>query len=236
MYFDHYDSPQELAEAINDLMKAVTGRRIHFGPGKPKSGHVALVDRNTDETLRQAYSEARSVAKRLCKQDKSMTPPPHDVEILPLNGLVSIGAWGRSITAQERDGLLKAVKNATSYRSQAKDGQDQTGIPVYRALDLAKRTVTIGITTYPITSEKVWNFSKDLCSALKNDRLISRFEGAQDNKNNVDQLRRQIGRDNLHKLIILGNGVYKLNPETKILNSGQVGIRKTKLEREPKKN
>ncbi|MHC4488581.1 MAG: hypothetical protein ACYSW7_05305 [Planctomycetota bacterium] len=116
-----------------------------------------------------------------------------------------------------------------------RDGQDETVIPDYRAVDLAKRTVTIGAGMWPITSEKVWDFIKDLCSAFKNDRLISRFEGAQDNKNNVDQLRRQIGGDNLHKLIILDNGVYKLNPEVKILGGGQIGIRKTKLGRKPKK-
>lgn len=96
MYFDHCDSPQELAEAINEFMKVETGRRIHFGPGKPKSGYVDLFDRHTDETLRQAYSEARSVAKRFYEQDKRLTPPPRDVEVSPLKGLAGIATWCRS--------------------------------------------------------------------------------------------------------------------------------------------
>jgi len=108
-------------------------------------------------------------------------------------------------------------------------GQDETTIPDYRALDLAKRTVTIGTKTHSIISERVWDFLKDLHSALRDDRLVPMLEGAANNKNNVDQLRKQIGRDALHGLVISVRGGYKLNPEVKILQSAQFGMRKTRL-------
>ena len=97
MYFDDCDIPQELSRQISEFVKIETIRRITFGPGKPKSGFVSLIDRHTDETLRQAYAEARNVAKRFCKLDNNLPPLP-DVEALPLNGLVSVSDWGRSIT------------------------------------------------------------------------------------------------------------------------------------------
>jgi hypothetical protein len=97
MYFDDCDIPQELSKKISEFLKIATGRRINFGPGKPTSGSVSLIDRNTDETLRQAYAEARNVAKRFCKLDNNLPPLP-DVEVLPLKGLISISSWCRSIT------------------------------------------------------------------------------------------------------------------------------------------
>ena len=109
-------------------------------------------------------------------------------------------------------------------------GNADANLPDYRAFNLAQRTITIGAKTYPITSEKVWDFLKDLCSNLRYDRITAYVEGERDNKNAVDQLRKQIGNDNLHKLVIpvKGSG-YKLNTEVKILYSGQKGIRKTRL-------
>ena len=115
-----------------------------------------------------------------------------------------------------------------------KAGQGETDIPDYRVLDLAKRTVAIGTTTYPITREKDWDFLKDLCTAFRDDRIVPMLEGATNNKNAVDHLRRLIGNGNLHKLIIFVKGGYKLNPEIKILNRGQIGIRKTRLSRNQK--
>ena len=94
----------------------------------------------------------------------------------------------------------------------------------------------IGTETYHITSEKVWDFLKDLCSAHRDDRLVPMLEGATNNKNNVDRLRKKIGNENLHKLIIFVNGGYKLNPEVKILDGGQIGIRGTHLSRKSTNN
>ena len=97
MYFNDCDIPQELSKKISEFLKIATGRRSTFGPGKSTSGSVSLIDRNTDETLRQAYAEARNVAKRFCKLDNNLPPLP-DVEVLPLKGLISISSWCRSIT------------------------------------------------------------------------------------------------------------------------------------------
>jgi hypothetical protein len=113
---------------------------------------------------------------------------------------------------------------------QAEDEQKVAGIE-YIALDVATRTITIGTKPTPITSERVWNFIKDLVSAAKDDRLVPMLDGGQNNKNNIDQLRRKVGKDNLKKLVILTGDGYKLSPDVKVLNSGQVGIRKTKVKR-----
>jgi len=105
---------------------------------------------------------------------------------------------------------------------------EEINLPVYIAMDIANRTVTVGSKTTNITSEKVWDFLKDLRSAKRDDRIVPHLDGAVDNKNNVDQLRRKIGKDELHKLVIFANDGYKLNPATKIINDAQIGIRKTK--------
>lgn len=120
----------------------------------------------------------------------------------------------------------KAAKNG----GQASDGEPN--LPDYRALNLAERTITIGIKPYFITSERVWDFLKDLCTAFKEDRIVPMYEGAIKNKNAVDQLRRKVGgKDNLRKLIIFIKGGYKIKSEVKILYSGQKGIRKTHLKK-----
>jgi hypothetical protein len=101
-------------------------------------------------------------------------------------------------------------------------------LPIYSAIDVATRTITIGEKSTTITSEIVWEFIKDLITASKADRLVPRYTGKQDNKNNVDRLRLAVGKDNLKKLIISTGDGYKLSPDVKLLNSGQIGIRKTK--------
>ncbi|MHC4397236.1 MAG: hypothetical protein ACYS1A_16485 [Planctomycetota bacterium] len=128
----------------------------------------------------------------------------------------------------------KPVGEERKIESQEKDGQSKTDITDYKALNLANRTILFGTEIYNITSEKVWDFLKDLYSALRDDRLVPMLEGATNNKNSVDQLRKQISNVNLHKLIIFVNGGYKLNTEVKILGGGQIGIRKTHLSRKQK--
>lgn len=122
-----------------------------------------------------------------------------------------------------------SAKAGDIKKSQGKDGQGTQGIPDYIALDLAKRTVTMGTKIHPITSEKVWDFLKNLCSAFKDDRLVPRYDGATNNKNNVDQFRRLIGKEALHEFIVFLNHGYKLNPEVEIIGGGQISIRKTHL-------
>jgi hypothetical protein len=152
------------------------------------------------------------------------------------------GWWSDFTQPHMWAGVRKSLANECARwadefdKAEEKDRRDKTDIPVYRALDLAKRTVTIGVKTHVITSKNIWDFLKDLCSAFRDDRLVPRLEGAPDNKNNVDQLRKQVGgKDNLHKLILfVRGGGYKLNPDVRILGGGQIGIRKTHLSRKQK--
>jgi hypothetical protein len=103
----------------------------------------------------------------------------------------------------------------------------------YITLNVTNRTITIGTQPITITSERVWDFIKDLVSAAKSDRLVPVLDGAQNNKNNFDQLRRKVGgTDNLKKLVISTRDGYKLSPAVKVLNSGQVSIRKTYQKRQ----
>jgi len=134
--------------------------------------------------------------------------------------------------------LIKALEAAKPYLGQQTEqkpakasGEVDTNLPDYRALNLANRTIEITGTKYSITSEKVWNFIKDLCSFSKDDRIVSGYDGSANNKNAVDQLRKKVGKDNLHKLIIFVKAGYKLNPKVKILYSAQKGIRKTHLKK-----
>jgi hypothetical protein len=103
----------------------------------------------------------------------------------------------------------------------------ETGME-YTTINVANRTIIIGVDSFTITSERVWDFIKDLIFAAKSDDLVPIFEGPKNNKNNIDQLRRIVGGpDNLKKLVTsMGDG-YKLSPTAKVLNSGQVGIKKT---------
>jgi len=119
MYFDDCDIPQELSKKMSEFLKIVTGRTITFGSGKPTSGSVSLIDRYTDETLRQAYAEARNVAKRFCKLDNNLPPLP-DVEVLPLKGLASIVSWCRSITQYTKP--VKPAKTGEKEIFEAKPG------------------------------------------------------------------------------------------------------------------
>jgi len=126
---------------------------------------------------------------------------------------------------------IEEAKSQPAGQKPTKTSGGETNLPDYRAVNLAKRTITIGAKPNPITSERVWDFLKDLCSAFRQDRIVPLIEGNVNNKNAVDQLRRLIGRDRLHSLVVFVKGGYKLNPEVKILDSGQIGIRKTHLKK-----
>lgn len=170
-----------------------------------KEVYYASADRVTKATLKWPHGKIESMARRLDE-------------------------WNRRLVLLTKPTAARDGDEAGDMKKQQEeDGQHKTDVPDYRALNLAERTVTIGARTYNIISENVWNFLKDLCSALRDDRLVPRFDGARDNKNNVDQLRRQIGKDDLHKLIKFVNGGYKLDPDVKILWGGQIDIRKTHL-------
>ena len=105
----------------------------------------------------------------------------------------------------------------------------QSKEPLYCAIDCARRSVAIGAETFVITSETQWDFIRLLISNTKFDKLTPRFEGTKDNKNTVDALRRNLSSKNLKKILTSDRDGYRLHPNVKVLNDGQIGIRKTKI-------
>lgn len=99
---------------------------------------------------------------------------------------------------------------------------------VYCSIDCATRSITIGSKKFTITSENQWDFVRRLIQGLKDGELVPRLEGETDYKNSVDGLRRKLSRKNLHHIIISNNDGYKLHPSVNIINTGQIGIRRTK--------
>lgn len=131
MYFDHCDTPQELSKKISEFLKIATGRIITFGPGKPNSGFVDLIDRPTDETLRQGYAEARNVAEKFRKRNTNLPLLP-DVEVLPLKGLISISSWCQSITPQffkPRTDLSSEKSAEKEMQKTAPEGKEESAEP-----------------------------------------------------------------------------------------------------------
>jgi len=108
-------------------------------------------------------------------------------------------------------------------------GSEQVGNNnIYREINLAERTLTIGENTKNITADSVWDLLKNLCTNSKSGLTVYRFDAQTDRKNAVDTLRRKNGTENLNLIIESVKGGYKLNPDVKIKGGGQIGIRKTK--------
>jgi hypothetical protein len=181
-----------------------------------------------ESRVEKRYSDINKKIEEIvgkCGQDP-LNPPPNPA--IPYGEMTELRRYIEKLVGD----LSFCVKEAREKSAKSDNGNGRdTNLPDYRALNLAKRTLTIGGRTYPITSEKVWDFIKDLCSLLKSDRIVAYMEGAVNNKNAVDQLRKLIGKENLHNFLVFVSGGYKLNPEVKILDSGQIGIRKTRLKR-----
>jgi hypothetical protein len=100
--------------------------------------------------------------------------------------------------------------------------------PVYLELNIAERSLIIGAVSYSISSPKVWSFLTTLASNGKSGRFTPRFDGSENWKNSMDMLRRQIGKDNLRRIVKPSNGGYYLVPSVKLKYSGQIGIRRTR--------
>ena len=221
---------QEIREKIDIVWESL--QKAHKAYGSPRTKTMAIdlkqeISHHIEKIVKDA-SELMAKRLRLTEPNAELANLEKTQSEVKKEYDVKVDVYVASLKRGE------PAEKQNSVKPQEEGGRGGTDIPEYRAIDLAKRTLTIGTKTWTITSEKVWDFLKDLCSALRDDRLVSRYEGANDNKNNVDQLRRQIDKDNIHKLIILGNRFYKLNSEVKILNSGQIGIRKTHLSRNRK--
>jgi len=93
-------------------------------------------------------------------------------------------------------------------------------------LNLAERLLIIGTNEHRISSQLVWEFLKTLASNIKSDQITPRIDGADNWKNAVDVLRRQIGKDALHQVVTFTKGGYYLAPSVNPKYSSQVGIRR----------
>jgi len=127
---------------------------------------------------------------------------------------------------KDLDSAIKAVADfQQGWTIETLDKKDETEEPsIYIELDLAERKLIIGADQYMISSEKVWDFLKELATKKKSGRLTSRLEW----KNQVDMLRRQIKKDNLRKVIKFTNGGYLLQPYVEVKYGSQIGIRRTR--------
>jgi len=128
--------------------------------------------------------------------------------------------------------LIAFLNTLPDNEQQNETPQLDTGLPIYRSIDLANRTIIIGNTTYFIKGDDLWEYLKELCSTAKQGTFVPYLEGAKIYKNQNDQLRKLIKKDNHRKFIFSVKGYgFKLNPDVKILESSQVGIRKTRASR-----
>ena len=123
---------------------------------------------------------------------------------------------------------LCELRNTLSITEQP-DKPQITELPIFKTIDVASRTITIGTKSIVIMNETVWEFIRELIANYRYDRIVPRWEGNNDNKSSNDTLRRYLGGGKvIREVIIYPKGGYKLNPTIKILNGGQIGIRKTK--------
>ncbi len=99
---------------------------------------------------------------------------------------------------------------------------------LYISIDCSKRMLTVGEKSYVITSENEWDFIRKLIADMNSDEITPRFDGGIDYKNYVDSLRRRIGAENLRQVVTGNRDGYRMNPRVKVLNSGQIGIRRSK--------
>jgi len=220
----------EIAASLTDKPWGYGSTRIEWPKDKPtvyavmafsmqENSIVGIIPESLKDT--EWYTLYEIVGTWVCYTDISVELLSYIEEDLREQGLLEVHKSENS-------------KPASASGTKSKETSDEEILPDYRAINLAKRTITIGTKTYPITSEKIWDFIKDLCIAFREDRMVPSIDGSANNKSAVDQLRKQIGNYDLHKLILFVTGGYKLNPDVKIPEGGQIGIRKTHLSHKQK--
>ena len=92
MYFDHCDNPKELEKAIRETLTGTTFTSVTIK--NPGSGFIPIIGQSEDQTLREAFLEARSRAEILRKKRPNLNLPEiPDSRCLPLNGLFSMIQW-----------------------------------------------------------------------------------------------------------------------------------------------
>lgn len=92
MYFDHCDSPQALGKAIGELLEGVTFKTIDLAGSA--SGAIPLIGEREDQTLREAFQEARSRAELLRQERPDLLDVPGP-RFMPLAGLRQMFEWCR---------------------------------------------------------------------------------------------------------------------------------------------
>jgi len=141
---------------------------------------------------------------------------------------------------------LRCVKGCVDAKAQneAKSDKDIKQLPVtvketrqkepldniYREINLAERTITIGEKVHQVSSNLAWGFLKTLVENTKNNTpTYCRDLGNNINwKNAVDVLRRLIGKIYLKTVVTSRKGIYYLNPSVNTKYGSQISIRKTK--------
>jgi hypothetical protein len=117
------------------------------------------------------------------------------------------------------------IKRMKAHEAFPADGAGET--PPYVEIDLAARTLTIGVDTIT-PSDKVWEFLKGLADA-KQHYLPDLKPAAW--KTAVDMLRKKISKENLQFVVEFSAHAYKLARNVRLKNGGQMGIHKTKQRR-----
>jgi hypothetical protein len=192
---------------------------------------IQRLDRDFVETLDRSFGLLLDEAK-MC-----VTLSVKENELDLLEAMSSIIATVESIYhqiiafMQELPTAKEAAQKNDSKQNSGGEAEDAGNIPPYLAIDLSQRLITVGVTNIRITSEKVWDFVKALCS---NARQGITLWNAPNWKNAIDVFRSELKEDRCdYKQFVertkSGRQVgYTLNPNVKILRGSQVAIRRTK--------
>jgi hypothetical protein len=91
-------------------------------------------------------------------------------------------------------------------------GSDEEGKPPFVCVNLKTRTIRIGSTLYTPTADSIWTFLEDLITSSETSEPTPR-EG---NKEQVDMLRKVVGKDGLRHMVTFARGKYRLSPAVKV--------------------
>jgi hypothetical protein len=117
---------------------------------------------------------------------------------------------------------LNRVKKDLAQAEQV--SQREHGYGTYAEINLAERTITVGDRTHKIKNANTWQFLRGLVDTHK----IGRVMPSREWKNALDTLRRQVGKQDLRRIVSFTRGVYILGPSVRLTGGSQIGIRRVR--------